>query len=140
MINHLGHAMESSGAERSSFDWHIDGDADTLDGGEGNDKIIMDRADVATGGSGADNFQIYSDQGDGLGHATVTDFASGEDFLRITLDPDEDEDSVVLDVSPSENGADGVVTVNGEVVAILQGAPNATAADVRVEVMEEVYA
>ncbi|UWP91835.1 hypothetical protein K3X13_12405 [Aliiroseovarius crassostreae] len=140
ILNHLGHAMENSGAERSSFDWHIDGDSDTLDGGEGNDTLIFDRFDIATGGEGADNFHLYSDQGAGLGHATVTDFVSGEDFLRITLDPDVDPDTIALEVTPSDDGADSVVSVNGEVVAILQGAPGATVADLYVEVMEEVYA
>ncbi len=139
-LNHLGHAMENSGAERSSFDWHIDNDSDTLDGGAGNDTLIFDRADVATGGSGADTFHLYFDHDTGAGHADVTDFVPGEDFIRITLDPDVDPDTVDLNVSASDDGQDGVVTINGEVVALLQGAPDATAADVYVEVMREVYA
>lgn len=140
VLNHLGHAMERSGAERSSFDWHIDNDADTLDGGDGDDTLIFDRADIATGGAGSDNFHLYFDHDTGEGHANVTDFVSGEDFLRVTLEPDVDPDDVTLDVSASEDGEDAVVRVNGEIVAVLQGAPNATAADVRVEVMQEVYA
>ncbi len=140
VLNHLGHAMEQSGAERSSFDWHIDNEADTLDGGEGNDTIIFDRADTATGGVGADNFHLYFDDESGEGHADVTDFVPGEDFLKVTLDPDEKPDDVSLEVKASEDGADGLVVVNGEVVAILQGAPNATSADVYVEVAQDIYA
>jgi uncharacterized membrane protein len=44
------------------------------------------------------------------------------------------------DVQPSESGEDGVVTVNGEVVAVLKGAPTATVLDVNVDVSEDVYA
>lgn len=140
ILNHMGHAMESSGAERSSFDWHIDNDQDVLNGGAGNDTLIFDRADIAIGGEGVDNFHLYFDHEAGEGHAEVTDFVSGEDFLRVTLNPDVDPDNVELDVSPSEDGNDGVVSVNGEVVAVLEGAPDATTADIYVEVMQEIYA
>ncbi|MBT2131558.1 calcium-binding protein [Aliiroseovarius lamellibrachiae] len=139
VLNHLGHAMEQSGAERSSFDWHIDNEADTLDGGEGDDTIIFDRADTATGGVGADNFHLYFDDDSGEGHADVTDFVPGEDFLKVTLDPDEDPDDVTLEVKASEDGADGVVVVNGEIIAVLEGAPDATSADVYVEVAQDIY-
>ncbi|MDA5092733.1 calcium-binding protein [Aliiroseovarius sp. KMU-50] len=140
VLDHLGHAMEDSGAERSNFDWHIDNDSDTLDGGEGNDTLIFDRADVATGGAGADTFHMYFDHDTGEGHANVTDFVSGEDFLRVTLNPDTDPGAIDLDVSTSANGEDAVVTVDGEVVAVLQGAPNATLTDIRVEIMTEAFA
>ena len=139
VINHLGHAMEDSAAERHDFDWHIDGDADVLDGGEGDDTLILDRADTATGGAGDDVFWLYSNDGDGLGHAEVTDFTPGEDFLRIQLDPATDALSMEFDVHPSASGDDSIVTVNGEVVALLKGSPNATVRDVYVEVAQEAW-
>ena len=140
MINHLGHAMERSEAGHHDFDWHIDGDADHLDGGQGNDTLIMDRADTATGGSGDDVFWVYSDADAGDESAEVTDFVPGQDFLRVSLDPDQDPDSLEYDVHPSASGEDGVVMVNGEVVAILKGAPGATTHDVYVEVTQEAFA
>lgn len=138
VIDHLGHALEESSQELRSFDWHIDGDADTLDGGAGNDTLIMDRADTATGGEGNDTFWLYSDAEQGIGSAEVTDFVPGEDFLRISLDPELDEEGMVYDVQPSGDGSDGVVTVNGDVVAILRGAPGATIHDVYVEVTQDI--
>ncbi|WP_371171395.1 calcium-binding protein [Aliiroseovarius sp. 2305UL8-7] len=139
VINHLGHAMERSSAERHDFDWHIDGDADLLDGGDGNDTLIMDRADTATGGAGEDVFWVYSDADAGDESAEVTDFVPGQDFLRVSLNPEQDPDSLEYDVHPSASGEDGVVTVNGEVVAILKGAPGATTHDVYVEVTQEAF-
>lgn len=139
ILNHYGHAMEDSGAERHSFDWHLDGDRDVLDGGAGRDTLIMDRYDVATGGSGDDTFWVYSDPEAGENFAEITDFKTGEDFLRVSLDPDQNPDAVKLEVHPSENGEDGVVTVNGDVVAILRGAPDATVHDVYVEVTPQVH-
>lgn len=139
VLNHHGHAMENTGAERHSFDWHLDGDRDVLDGGAGNDTLIMDRYDVAAGGSGDDTFWVYSDPNANENCAEITDFKTGEDFLRVSLDPDQDPDAVKLDVHPSENGEDGVVTVNGNVVVVLRGAPDATVHDVYVDVTQQVH-
>lgn len=138
VINHLGHQGEEISWERSDFAWHQDGDADTLDGGAGNDTLIMDGADTATGGDGMDTFWVFSDVDGGGGAATITDFNSGEDFLRVSLNPDYGFGDPVVSVAPSEDGLDGVVTVNGDVVAILQGAPGATAADVYAEVVPNI--
>lgn len=138
-INHLGHAMERSSAEQHDFDWHIDGDQDRLDGGIGNDTLILDRSDIATGGEGEDVFWIYSDADAGDDYAEVTDFVPGQDFLRVSLDPAQDTGTLDYDVHPSETGEDGIVTVNGEIVAILKGAPGATTQDVYVEVTPVIY-
>ncbi|SEV87941.1 Hemolysin-type calcium-binding repeat-containing protein [Aliiroseovarius sediminilitoris] len=138
IINHLGHAMERGGAELHDFGWHIDGDQDTLDGGSGDDTLIMDRSDIATGGDGEDVFWVYSDADAGQSHAEVMDFVPGQDFLRVSLDPTQDARDLEYDVHPSATGEDGIVTVNGEVVAILRGAPGATMHDVYVEVVPNV--
>ncbi len=138
VINHLGHAMERGGAERHDFDWHIDGDQDRLDGGLGDDVLIMDRSDIATGGDGEDVFWIYSDAAAGDDFAEVMDFVPGQDFLRVSLDPEQDAKSLEYDVQPSDTGEDGVVTVNGEIVAVLRGAPGASVHDVYVEVVPNV--
>ena len=139
LIDHLGRAEERMLLDRTEFAWHIDNDADTLDGGAGNDTLIMDRADTATGGEGADTFWVYHDELSGSGAAVVTDFQVGEDFLRVTLNPEAGLGDPELSVAPSDDGLDGLVTVNGEVVAILQGAPNASVHDVYAEVVADVF-
>ncbi|GGD20047.1 hypothetical protein GCM10011358_00800 [Sinisalibacter lacisalsi] len=139
VINHLGRLEEEIHWERHDFSWHIDNDADTLDGGDGHDTLIMDRADTATGGAGSDVFWVYFDGASGAGAAQITDFAIGQDFLRVTLNPMIDHGDMALDVSPSDDGLDGVVRVNGETVAILQGTPGASPADVYVEVVDNIF-
>ena len=126
-------------AEQRDFSWHIDNDADVLDGGDGNDTLIFDRADTATGGAGNDTFWLYHDTGSGVGFAEITDFSSGQDFLRISLNPDLTSGDPDVTVAPSGDGSDGIVTVNGEGVAVLVGAPGATVADVYVDVPENIF-
>lgn len=139
VINHLGRLEEEIHWERHDFSWHIDNDADALDGGEGNDTLIMDRADTATGDAGADVFWVYFDGASGEGAAQITDFTIGEDFLRVTLNPMMDHGDMNVDVNPSDDGQDGIVRVNGETVAVLQGTPGASAADVYVEVVDNIF-
>lgn len=140
VIDHLGRVEEELSAQRHEFGWHIDNDADTLDGGAGNDTLIMDRADNATGGEGYDTFWVYFDGTSGSGAAEVGDFTPGEDFLRITLNPDIAHGEIAVSVEPSDDGEDGVVSVNGEIVAMLRGAADATETDVLVEISETVFA
>ncbi|SMH46224.1 calcium-binding protein [Maritimibacter sp. HL-12] len=139
VINHLGRLEEEIHWERHDFSWHIDNDADLLDGGEGDDTLIMDRADTATGGQGSDVFWVYFDGASGEGAAHIADFAIGEDFLRVTLNPTINHGDMQVDVGPSDDGTDGIVRVNGEMVAVLQGTPGATAADVYVEVVNNIF-
>ncbi len=139
VIDHLGRVEENIHWERHDFAWHIDNDADELDGGDGNDQLVMDRADTATGGAGADTFWVYFDDESGEGAADIQDFTIGEDFLRISLNPEIDHGDMALEVAPSANGQDGEVRVNGVPVAILRGAAAASAADVFVEVSQNVF-
>lgn len=139
VIDHLGREEQTLSEPHHEFGWHIDNDADSLDGGAGNDTLIMDRADSATGGDGSDTFWVYFDSASGSGAADVGDFTVGEDFLRISLNPDLDNGDMALTVEPSQDGHDGVVQVNGETVAILRGAPEATTDDVLVETTENIF-
>lgn len=140
VIDHLGRHEEREIIQHHEFDWHIDGDADSLSGGAGDDTLIMDRADTAEGGEGQDLFWVYHDGADIGGAAEITDFAVGEDFLRVSLNPNigENGEPEVL-VTPSDDGLDGWVMVNGDLVAILKGAPTATASDVYAEVKADVF-
>ena len=52
----------------------IDG-ADTLLGGDGNDTLIIGHGDTATGGAGADRFEIEHQWADGTAAATITDYS-----------------------------------------------------------------
>lgn len=138
VINHHGRAEEDVVAEHQEFGWHIDGDADTLDGGAGNDTLIMDGADTATGGSGADTFWLYNDGGGNI--ADITDFKNGEDTLRITLDPELDWGGLDVDITASLDGLDGIVSVNGEAVALLRGGAGAGTSDIFVELGQNILA
>lgn len=114
--------------------------ADLLEGGAGNDTLIMSDGDVATGGEGADTFWLYHNPELGEDIAEVSDFAPGEDFLRVSLNPDMgyDGDSQIT-VEPSDDGADGLVLVDGDIVALLRGAPGATLADIHVEMRSDIF-
>lgn len=139
VIDHLGRAEQEISAPHHEFSWHIDNQADVLDGGAGNDTLIIDRADSATGGEGHDTFWIYFDGASGTGAAEISDFTVGEDFLRITLNPELDHGTMALTVDPSTDGLDGIVRVNGEMVAILRGAADASTADALVEVTDNIF-
>ena len=140
VIDHLGRTEQREVITRHEFAWHTDGDADTLDGGYGDDMLIFDRSDGATGGAGNDVFWLWHDGSDGCDIAEVTDFVVGEDFLRVSLNPHigENGEPDIL-VEPSMDGNDGMVFVNGDLVAILRGAPTATVSDVYAEVHPDVF-
>ncbi|MDF0601807.1 calcium-binding protein [Psychromarinibacter sp. C21-152] len=138
VIDHLGLAEEREVEEHREFAWHVDGgEVDSLSGGAGDDTLILGDADIAEGGAGDDLFWVYTTGADPV---EVTDFALGEDFLRVSLDPQigENGDPAVT-VEPSADGADALVTVNGDLVAILRGAPGATASDVYAEVAPDIF-
>ena len=140
VIDHLGRTEQREVITQHEFAWHTDGDADTLDGGEGDDMLIFDRNDEATGGAGNDVFWLWHDGADAGDVADVTDFVVGEDFLRVSLNPHigENGEPDILE-EPSADGNDGMVIVNGDLVAILRGAPTATVSDVYAEVRADVF-
>ena len=82
---------------------------------------------------------MFFDDASGDGAADIQDFAVGEDFLRVSLNPEIDHGDMALEVAPSPDGNDGMVRVNGSLVAILRGAAGATSADVYVEVAENIF-
>jgi len=140
VIDHLGRNEEREIITHHEFDWHVSDDNDSLDGGDGDDTLIFDRHDLVTGGAGQDVFWLYHDGADGMTMAEVTDFVPGEDFLRVTLNPQIGENEVPeVVVRPTDNGADGHVIVNGDLVAVLYGAPTATVSDVYAEVVPDIF-
>lgn len=139
-IDHAGHRLERESVTQNEFAWHIDGGDDVLDGGAGNDTMILSNGDTATGGTGNDMFWVYNNGADSDLAATITDFRVGEDFLRVSLNPQIGESGEPeVSVMVSDDGADGLVIVNGDLVAILRGAPTASVADVYAEVQLDVF-
>jgi Ca2+-binding RTX toxin-like protein len=141
VIDHHGHSAALSSGGGAQFAWHLDGAADTLSGGAGDDTLIFDGHDTVSGGTGADVFWLHHDNTGPAGVADVTDFETGADFLRISLNPAAGHvDLPELEVGPAQNGADAEVRIDGELVAILRGAVDATVDDVLVEVRPDVFA
>lgn len=140
IIDHLGNRFEREGVTQHEFAWHIDGDEDVLNGGAGSDTLIFSNGDTATGGDGEDLFWVYHDGIDGSEAAEVLDFKVGEDFLRVSLNPQIAENGEPdVQVVTSQNGEDGLVIVNGDLVAVLRGAPGATTSDIYAEVKLDVF-
>lgn len=108
--------------------------ADSISGGGGDDTLILDSQDVATGGAGDDTFWLYSDGGADDEFALITDFSEGDDIIRISLPPEaEQSGDFDIDVTQTEDGTGSQVSVNGDVVAVLYGAPNVSAGDIVVD-------
>ena len=64
----------------------------------------------------------------------IEGFVPGQDVLELELPPDLPADAVTITVSPGPDGADGHVTANERLIAILRGAPEAGPEDVRIGV------
>ena len=88
-------------------------EADFLNGGGGDDLLHLMGADVATGGTGADRFDI---QGNG---GTIADYVPAEDRLVVVYDPALHPDP---QVSVSDDGADALVYLDGQELARISGA------------------
>ncbi|GAA3856783.1 hypothetical protein [Celeribacter arenosi] len=139
-----GSAILAGGAGNDTLHaGHDTGSTYVLDGGEGADQLIggaaddvllMDDDDTATGGDGSDDFWIKIDNADPTSRASITDFQPGEDNLRLTVDDGQAADYPLdVSVAQSEDGLSTLVSINGEVVAFLQGAPDVGVSDVIVE-------
>ncbi|MBU2935986.1 MULTISPECIES: calcium-binding protein [Pacificibacter] len=108
--------------------------ADSISGGSGDDTLVLDQQDTANGGAGDDTFWLYSDGHVDADFAQITDFAQGEDIIRVTLPMEaEGTDGLVVEVVQIEDGSGSQVLVNGDVIAVVQGASNVTASDVIVD-------
>lgn len=94
--------------------------------------VLSPEADLPVPGpTGADGpYRAYGAPEDSP--AEVIAFAPGEDLLHITLDPALHDVLPVVAVHPAANGADGEVTIDGRLVAVLRGGAGATPADLQV--------
>ena len=105
-----------------------DGDADTLDGGNGDDVLLFGAGDLAIGGAGDDIFTVFADAaGSETGTATVDDYTSGEDAMVVYFQTGTQADAAEITVE--DDGDDAVISVDGEELARVTGAAGKLTAD-----------
>ncbi|MBJ3762071.1 hypothetical protein ILP92_04850 [Maribius pontilimi] len=109
---------------------------DTLDGGDGDDRLILGSDDVATGGAGVDAFvvdeyvaQQAQDPAIESGPPRITDFTLGEDVLSIEYEAGTDPGEVTL--TPLEDGSGVTVIFGGAAVAIVNGGDGLSPDDIQ---------
>ncbi len=103
--------------------------ADQLFGGAGDDRLILGRGDSATGGTGADRFEMDARWRDGTGVMVITDFRAAEDSLLFmhaqTLAPDTSLPvAPTLTVQTTADGLSSRILLNGSLVAVVEGVPD----------------
>ena len=94
-------------------------DRDSLDGGDGMDRLIMGSGDTATGGADADVF-VTGAYVDAANVPVVTDFTPGEDVLEVEILPGAD---YTITVEPASSAGGSVILLDGVPVAQLNVAP-----------------
>ncbi|OCX66484.1 hypothetical protein BFP70_04435 [Thioclava sp. SK-1] len=104
----------------------IDG-ADTLQGGAGKDTLILGRGDMASGGSGADLFQIDDRWAHDGEISVITDY-DAQDQIELLYAPQLDENGTPitpdLTTSPDVTGENSVISMDGSAVAVVVGTPD----------------
>lgn len=95
------------------------GDAESLDGGAGDDRLIFSMDDTATGGEGADQFQMVTDTTGDAAH--VTDFTPGEDILEIYTLFLEGSGAPTVSVVANEDAGITTVSLDGTATVTLDG-------------------
>jgi Ca2+-binding RTX toxin-like protein len=119
--------------------------ADQLFGGAGDDRLTLGRGDSATGGAGADRFEMDARWREGEAAFVIADYRSGEDSLvlqhPITLDPNTSLPiAPTLTVQTTPDGLSSRILLNGEVVAIVEGVPDLDPAAITLQVDPTVNA
>lgn len=100
-----------------------DGDGgDYLNGGAGDDTILAGDGDWATGGSGADRFELTGRPGAEDGIATIGDYDPAEDQIVVTYDPIACPDPAITVEQPAAEGAAARILIDGVAVAQVFGA------------------
>lgn len=101
-----------------------DGDADSLFGGDGDDTLIIGAGDTARGDGGMDTFVVMEDQAEG-GPATIEPIEAGETIAILARD-----DGTDPEVTVEAEGEDGLVFLDGVLVARVQGGAALEASDI----------
>jgi Ca2+-binding RTX toxin-like protein len=101
---------------------------DTLLGGDGADHLIIGRGDSATGGTGADTFELDATLNDTAAFATINDYTRGTDRIELSYKPvfnaQGAEVPPVVRVLAGPNGSYSVITLNGDPLAHVMGVSN----------------
>ena len=100
---------------------------DFLNGGDGDDTLRLGAGDYATGGDGADWFEL-SDLTPGDAIANIADYNADEDALVVVFDPVLHPDPQLSLVTP-ENTDDVMVLLDGVPLAMVAGGAGMTVAD-----------
>lgn len=103
-------------------------ETDFLNGGDGDDRLVLGGGDYATGGDGADWFELPDLATDGE-IANIADFNAGEDSLIVVFDPTMHPDPQIS-FETQENAIDVVVVLDGVPLAMVQGGAGMTIDDV----------
>ena len=108
--------------------------ADQLFGGAGDDRFILGRGDSATGGAGADTFEMDARWGDGTAGFVITDYSDADQLVlhyAAETDPDSSEPVIPeIEVRLSADGQSSLVVMDGTVIATVAGVTDLTAADI----------
>ncbi len=103
-------------------------ETDFLNGGDGDDTLTLGAGDYATGGDGADRFEL-PDLGVGDTIANIADYNAQQDSLVVVYDPSMHPDPH-LSLETPDDSHDVVVVLDGVPLALVQGAAGMTLADV----------
>lgn len=108
-----------------------DSGSDTLEGGAGNDALILGQSDIASGGDGSDLFVVDVPHDDN-NTAEILDFDVTQDTLSIPYD---EQNNGPLNVAVENIGTNDVqVTVDGHPLVIIKdGAGSFSASNVNIE-------
>jgi len=104
-----------------AFGPHDEDRGDALDGGAGDDTILIGALDTATGAEGADRFVTgsYIETAELAG--SVTDFDPIQDVIEVVFDPDMTPDPVIT-VEDFADGTGASILFNGQMILSVSGA------------------
>ncbi|WP_294228048.1 calcium-binding protein [uncultured Shimia sp.] len=103
-------------------------EANLLDGGEGDDCILMGEGDTATGGAGNDHFEVGYWVEDEDNVPRITDFNEAEDVIEVHYLAGDPEPAITLGIEGDET----LVYADGQLVVRVQGdSDSLTASDVQ---------
>ncbi|MBL9054551.1 MAG: calcium-binding protein, partial [Tabrizicola sp.] len=92
---------------------------DFLNGGDGNDTLVLGAGDLASGGAGQDQFEIVTaDSQDAV--TRITDYDEALDQLVVHYDAALHPDPL-LSLEPNEDGTENSVFLDGVRIAVISG-------------------
>lgn len=102
------------------FEGQSDAAVDMLNGGAGADLMILGPGDIATGGDGADTFQLQ-DFRDGSPLAEIVDYDPDQDDIVVLYDANQ-HSAPELTTEPIEDSEDITLLLDGVAVALIRNA------------------